>query len=48
MAYLDTEEVNAILRQPDRSTPEGLRDETLLEEKTRNGILRTLSGRHGE
>jgi len=30
MAYLDTEEVNAILRQPDRSTPEGLRDETLL------------------
>ena len=28
--YLESEEVSAILRQPDRSTPEGLRDYTLL------------------
>lgn len=30
LAYLDNEEVNAILRQPDRSTLEGQRDEALL------------------
>lgn len=30
MAYLDTEEVNAILRQPNCATLEGLRDEVLL------------------
>lgn len=30
LAYLDSEEVTAILRQPDRSTPEGQRDHALL------------------
>lgn len=30
LAYLDSEEVAAILRQPDRSTPEGQRDHALL------------------
>ena len=30
VGYLDTEEVTAILRQPDRSTPEGQRDHALL------------------
>ena len=30
VAYLDSEEVTAILRQPDRSTLEGLRDQALL------------------
>lgn len=30
LCYLDSEEVNAILRQPDRSTPEGQRDHALL------------------
>jgi site-specific recombinase XerD len=30
LAYLDSEEVNAILRQPDRTTLEGQRDEALL------------------
>jgi site-specific recombinase XerD len=30
MCYLDAEEITAILRQPDRSNPEGQRDHTLL------------------